>query len=139
MTTSTRRRILIAEDNENARLILTDLCRMFGFEVDAVEHGLAAVEACKDSAYDVILMDCHMPVLDGFDATRRIRAGEGGKRPVIIAVTGDGNPAACLAAGMDDHLCKPVRPQLLRAALGRWLERSGRSSVSPVAGEVVQG
>jgi two-component system, sensor histidine kinase and response regulator len=126
MTTSSRRRILIAEDNENARLILTDLCRMFGYEVEAVAHGLAAVEAFAAGSYDVILMDCHMPVLDGFDATRRIRAADGGKRPVIIAVTGDGNRDDCIAAGMDDYLTKPVRPQLLRAALTRWLEPSGR-------------
>jgi two-component system, sensor histidine kinase and response regulator len=126
MTTSSRRRILIAEDNENARLILTDLCRMFGYEVEAVGHGLAAVEASAAGSYDVILMDCHMPVLDGFDATRRIRATEGGARPVIIAVTGDGNRDDCIAAGMDDYLTKPVRPQLLRAALSRWLEPSGK-------------
>ena len=61
MTSSSRRRILIAEDNENARLILTDLCRMFGYEVVAVEHGLAAVEAAAEGSYDVILIDCHMP------------------------------------------------------------------------------
>lgn len=133
MTTSSRRRILIAEDNDNARLILTDLCRMFGYEVEAVGHGLAAVEAYSTGSHDVILMDCHMPVLDGFDATRRIRATEGGKRPVIIAVTGDGNPAECMAAGMDDYMAKPVRPQLLRAALLRWLDRSGRNSSPPPA------
>ena len=116
----TRRRILIAEDNESARMILCDLCRVFGYEVDAVPHGLAAVEAARDTAYDVILMDCQMPVLGGLDATRTIRAGEGGRRPVIIAVTGDGNPDECIAAGMDDFLAKPVRPQQLRAALVRW-------------------
>jgi len=116
------RRILIAEDNENARQILIDLCRMFGYEVDAVEHGLAAVEAARATAYDVILMDCHMPVLDGFDATRMIRgAAQGGRRPVIIAVTGDGNAEECMAAGMDAHLNKPVRPHILRAALQAWM------------------
>jgi len=131
MTTSSRRRILIAEDNENARLILTDLCRMFGYEVEAVGHGLAAVEAFAAGSFDVILMDCHMPVLDGFDATRRIRATDGGNRPVIIAVTGDGNRDDCIAAGMDDYLTKPVRPQLLRAALTRWLEPSGKIAAPP--------
>lgn len=121
----TMRRILVAEDNESARLILVDLCRMFGYEVDAVPHGLAAVEAAKSNAYDAILMDCHMPVLDGFGATRAIRA-EVDRRMVIIAVTGDGAVEDCLAAGMDDHLVKPVRPQVLRAALHRWLERGER-------------
>jgi CheY-like chemotaxis protein len=122
------RRILVAEDNDNARLILTDLCRMFGYEVDAVAHGMAAVEAARETAYDVILMDCHMPVLDGFDATKMIRGAVGGRRPVIIAVTGDGGVEECLAAGMDDYLAKPVRPPLLRAALQRWLGSTRQSS-----------
>jgi CheY-like chemotaxis protein len=104
---------------------------MFGYEVEAVGHGLAAVEAVAADSYDVILMDCHMPVLDGFDATRRIRAADGGNRPVIIAVTGDGNRDDCIAAGMDDYLTKPVRPQLLRAALVRWLEPSGKIATPP--------
>jgi CheY-like chemotaxis protein len=127
----TTRRILIAEDNENARMILSDLCRMFGYEVEAVGHGLDAVEAFAAGEFDVILMDCHMPVLDGFDATRRIRATERGRRPVIIAVTGDGNRDECIAAGMDDYINKPVRPVVLRAALARWLEPSAHSSAPP--------
>ena len=116
-----RRRILVAEDNDSARMILADLCRVLGYDVDAVAHGLAAVEACREVAYDVVLMDCQMPVLGGLDATRAIRACEGTRRTVIIAVTGDGDRDACRAAGMDDYLAKPVRPQQLRAALARWL------------------
>lgn len=126
------RRILVAEDNDSARLIMGDLLRMFGYEVVVVPHGLAAVEAARDGHYDVILMDCRMPVLDGLDATRAIRACDGGRRPVIIAVTGENNRDECLAAGMDDFLSKPVRPPTLRATLSRWLERDrGRNSSSP--------
>ena len=117
---SAPRRILIAEDNDPARAILCDLCRSLGYEVDEVVNGLAAVEACREASYDVILMDCQMPVLDGLGATRAIRA-DTARRPVIIAVTGDGNRAACLAAGMDDYLSKPVRAATLRAALARWM------------------
>lgn len=133
MSTPSRRRILIAEDNDSTRLVLEELCRMFGYEVDAVPHGLAAVEATAAAAYDVVLMDCHMPVLDGLDATRRIRAAGGARRPVIIAVTGDGNAAECMAAGMDDFLAKPVRPHILRATLVRWLEPSGLMGTPPPA------
>lgn len=123
------RRLLIAEDNDSARAVLADLCRMFGYEVDAVSNGLDAVEACRGGAYDVILMDCHMPVLGGLDATRQIRAADGGRRPVIIAVTGDGDRDECLAAGMDDYLAKPARPAQLRAVLTRW-KATSRSETS---------
>src|SRR5262245_43710975 len=107
---TTARKVLIAEDNDSARQILVDLCRMLNLEVDAVEHGAAAVEAALAGAYDLILMDCQMPVLGGLGATRAIRAVTLPRRPVIIAVTGDGNRDECLAAGMDDYLAKPVRP-----------------------------
>jgi len=128
MPDKNRGRILIAEDNDSARALLTDLCRMLGYEVDAVGNGLAAVETARATAYDAILMDCHMPVMDGFEATRMIRGAVGGRRPVIIAVTGDGGVEDCLAAGMDDHLGKPVRPAPLRAMLHRWLGSSRPSS-----------
>lgn len=131
MTTSAPRRILVAEDNDHVRQILSDMCRMFGYEVDVVVHGLAAVEAARETAYDAILMDCHMPVLDGLDATRAIRNDAGGKRPVIIAVTGDGVRDECLAAGMDDYLTKPVKPVTLRQMLSRWLDRSRQSPTTP--------
>jgi two-component system, sensor histidine kinase and response regulator len=117
-----RRRILVADDNEHVRQLLADMCRMIGYEVDVVSDGLAATEAAATTSYDAILMDCHMPVLDGFDATRRIRdAGAARAAPVIIAVTGDGSREECLAAGMNDHLRKPVRPPTLQATLTRWL------------------
>jgi CheY-like chemotaxis protein len=75
-----KRRILVAEDNDSARLILADLLRMLGYQVDEVAHGLAAVEAVRAQRYDMVLMDCHMPVLDGLDATRQIRRGECAER-----------------------------------------------------------
>jgi len=126
-----KRRILVAEDNESARMIVSDLLRMLGYHVDEVTHGLAAVEAIRAQRYDLVLMDCHMPVLDGLDATRTIRRTEGVEHLVIIAVTGEDNREDCLAAGMDDYLTKPVRPQLLRTTVARWLERGGRTSEPP--------
>jgi CheY-like chemotaxis protein len=129
--TSSRRRILVAEDNESARMIMCDLCRIFGYEVDGVVNGLEAVEACARTQYDLVLMDCQMPVMGGLEATRRIRAAETGKRTVIIAVTGDGNPEQCTAAGMDDYLPKPTRPVQFRTTISRWLEPKRASQVTP--------
>jgi CheY-like chemotaxis protein len=105
---------------------------MFGYEVETAAHGLEAVEACATGAHDIVLMDCHMPVMGGLEATRRIRAAEGERRHVIIAVTGDGDRDECLAAGMDDHLLKPVRPGLLRATLARWRATSRSGTASPL-------
>jgi CheY-like chemotaxis protein len=132
MPTPNRRRILVAEDNEGARMIVSDLCRIFGYEVDTVENGLAAVEACARTQYDLVLMDCQMPVMGGIEATRRIRAAqaEEARRPVIIATTGDGDRDECFAAGMDDYLQKPVRPPVLRQALSRWIEPKRQSQSS---------
>jgi CheY-like chemotaxis protein len=133
MPTSSRRRILVAEDNESARMIMCDLCRIFGYEVDGVTNGLEAVEACASTHYDLVLMDCQMPVMGGLDATRRIRAAEsasGRKRTAIIAVTGDGNPEQCMAAGMDDYLPKPTRPAQFRTTISRWLEPKRASQVT---------
>jgi two-component system, sensor histidine kinase and response regulator len=131
LRTPNGRRVLVAEDNDGARMILADLLRLFGYEVDAVVHGLAAVEAVRDRDYDVILMDCNMPVLDGLDATRAIRASDRGRRAIIIAVTGENNRDECIAAGMDDFLAKPVRPPVLRATLTRWLEAGHNHSSAP--------
>jgi len=126
------RRLLIVDDNDNVRAVLGDLCRMFGYEVEEAAHGLAAVEACAARTFDIVLMDCHMPVMDGLEATRTIRAAETDRRQVIIAVTGDGDRDECLAAGMDDHLMKPVRPAVLRATLARWRATSRSGTASPL-------
>lgn len=128
----TPKRILVAEDSDATRGVLCEILRAFGYEVVAVGHGLAAVEAARDGAFDLVLMDCHMPVLDGFDATRAIRAGVP-RQPVIIALTGGAARDECLAAGMDDHLTKPVRPALLRETLSRWLDGEGTAAALPGA------
>lgn len=123
-------RILVAEDNLVNQRVASMQLKKLGYACEIVAHGLAAVAAVKRRAFDVILMDCQMPELDGFEATRRIRQWESSLRerdetvePItIIAMTANamvGDREACIAAGMDDYLSKPVRPAELAAALDR--------------------
>ncbi len=117
-------RILLAEDNPiNSKLAVALLARA-GFTVDAVDSGSAAVDSFQHMHYDLILMDVQMPEMDGFEATRRIRAFEGGQSHApIIALTAHamkGDRERCLEAGMDDYVAKPLQPQELYAAIERW-------------------
>jgi len=123
-------RILVAEDNLVNQRVASMQLKKLGYACEIVAHGLAAVAAAQRQAFDVILMDCQMPELDGFEATRRIRQWEASLREtdgttepiIIIAMTANammGDREACLAAGMDDYVSKPVRPAELGAALER--------------------
>jgi GAF domain-containing protein/DNA-binding response OmpR family regulator len=114
-------RILLAEDNPvNQKLALRLLDRM-GYRADVVENGNEAIAALEGAAYDVVLMDIQMPELDGLEATRRIRRRwPGGEGPRIVAMTAnamDGDREACLDAGMDDYIAKPIAPEALQATL----------------------
>jgi signal transduction histidine kinase/CheY-like chemotaxis protein/HPt (histidine-containing phosphotransfer) domain-containing protein len=115
-------RVLVAEDNlANKRLVERLLARV-GVAVTIVSNGAEAVEAIRTGGYDLVLMDCHMPQMDGFEATSAIRAD--GLAIPIVALTADamsGDREACLAAGMNDYLSKPVVPAALIATLHRWL------------------
>ncbi|MEY2488896.1 MAG: two-component system, sensor histidine kinase and response regulator [Verrucomicrobiota bacterium] len=112
-------RILIAEDNVvNQRVAAYEL-RQLGYSADTVADGCEVLEALSRIPYSVILMDCHMPEMDGYETTRRIRAA-GGHQPYIIAITANamqGDKEVCLAAGMDGYVSKPVRTAELKAAL----------------------
>ncbi len=121
------RRILLVEDNVvNQRLAYTMLKKL-GYEVDAVGDGLQAVRALEGvaSTYDLVLMDCQMPEMDGFEATERIRglACESSLVPIVAltANTMPGDRVKCLEAGMDDYLPKPVNREVLASTLKRWL------------------
>lgn len=114
-------RVLVAEDNHTNQLVVTAQLRRFGCEVDAVGDGREAVRACAAVRYDLVLMDCQMPELDGFDASRAIRKAETGtERLPIVALTAnalEGDRERCLAAGMDDYLTKPITGAELRRVL----------------------
>ena len=123
-------RILVAEDNPvNREIVLANL-RSLGIETDAVADGREAVEACRRARYSMVLMDCHMPEMDGFEATRLIRESEAlmpdavsRSRMPIIALTANalvGDRERCLAVGMDDYLSKPFARDDLRMVLQQW-------------------
>ncbi|TGE32242.1 response regulator [Desulfosporosinus sp. Sb-LF] len=105
-------KLLVVEDNEINRLFFTKLLKMKGFSCDVAVNGLEAVRASNDMDYDIIFMDCQMPVMDGYQATREIRAREeAGKHTVIVAMTAyamKGDAEKCLEAGMDVYLSKPI-------------------------------
>jgi len=122
--------VLVAEDNPvNRRLALQQLKKL-GFRADAVTDGREAIDAVAHGHYDLVLMDCQMPEVDGFEATREIRRDEalrGGHVPIIAmtANTLEGDRQACLAAGMDDYLAKPVQLAALRAVVERFANGVG--------------
>ncbi|MGO9257450.1 MAG: PAS domain S-box protein [Bryobacteraceae bacterium] len=120
-------RILLAEDNPVNRAVVLAQLRKLGCEATAVTNGAAAIEAVEHGRYDLVLMDCQMPVMDGFEAARRIRTSIDPGIP-IVAVTADAMPAdrdRCLSGGMNDYLAKPVDLGRLAEVLARWLPESG--------------
>ncbi|GAQ86126.1 Putative histidine kinase containing cheY-homologous receiver domain and PAS domain [Klebsormidium nitens] len=114
--------VLVAEDNTVNQMVASRILRSLGCEFVVVDNGRKAVAACREGRFDVVLMDCHMPELDGYEATRQIRIDEltHGRRHLIIALTAsalEDDAQKCLRAGMDSFLSKPVRPNDVRAAI----------------------
>lgn len=124
------KRILIAEDNKINQKVITGMLARFNCHVDLVENGIEALEKMAKHEYDLVLMDCQMPVMDGYTAVRTLRGRERSnqlKRTFVIALTAHASNEErdkCLEAGMDDFLSKPVSKILLAQTLARWLEKS---------------
>jgi signal transduction histidine kinase/CheY-like chemotaxis protein len=130
--------VLVVEDNVVNQEVAMRLLESQGHRVDVAGNGQEAVEAAARFQYAVVFMDCQMPVMDGYEATRAIRALEGpGRHTPIIAMTAGamvGERERCLAAGMDDYLSKPIRLTELRDALVRWAGVSGNNGAGHAGG-----
>jgi CheY-like chemotaxis protein/HPt (histidine-containing phosphotransfer) domain-containing protein len=116
--------VLVVEDNEINRTVILALLDKFGLKAAVAHNGREAIEMAADRDYDAILMDCLMPEVDGFQATRQIREDEGARHVPIVAMTAlsmPGDRERCFAAGMDDYLSKPIRRTALEAVITRWL------------------
>jgi PAS domain S-box-containing protein len=122
-------RLLLVEDNAVNRELIRTMLEPLGIGVETANDGMAGVEAMRQGHYDLVLMDVQMPIMDGLTATREIRAMEGarGVATPIVAMTANVLPeqiANCLAAGMDDHLGKPINPTKLLETVARWAGRA---------------
>jgi PAS domain S-box-containing protein len=118
--------VLLVEDNTMNQLVATRMVAKLGYRVDVANNGREAIDAIKVGAYDAVLMDCQMPEMDGYEATRRIRQGElsTDRHLPIVAMTAaamQGDRDKCLEAGMDDYLTKPITSQAITAILERWI------------------
>ena len=121
--------ILIVEDNKVNQRLAVALVERRGYQVEVANDGLEALEAIHRGRFDLVLMDCQMPVMDGYEATRelRLRECETGQHLPVLALSANalqGDRKKCLAAGMDDHIPKPVVPAVLYAKIEQWLEAS---------------
>jgi CheY-like chemotaxis protein len=118
-------RVLVVEDNIANLKVAVRMVEKLGYRADVAANGNEALRVLGEVRYDAVLMDCHMPEMDGFEATRAIRQGEPeGRHTPVIAMTANalsGDRERCLAAGMDDYITKPIKLHVIAAVLERWL------------------
>ncbi len=116
-------RILLVEDNQVNQLVASSILKKLGHTVESAENGQRALDAMAAGEFDLVLMDCQMPIMDGYEATRRIRQNSDWQAIPIIAVTANvmqGDRDDCITAGMNDYVTKPYKREELRAAINRW-------------------
>jgi CheY-like chemotaxis protein/HPt (histidine-containing phosphotransfer) domain-containing protein len=136
-----RGRILLVEDNVINQQVALGILQIQGYGVTVANNGKEALDACAQDDFDLILMDCHMPEMDGFEATMEIRKREqGSRRPRVPIVALTANAMAqdreeCLNAGMDDHLSKPFSMQTMQEMLERWVPRAAGAQAKAAHGE----
>ncbi|MDB5972241.1 MAG: response regulator [Hydrocarboniphaga sp.] len=134
-------RILLVEDNPINQTVALRMLQAIGYSADLADNGLAAVQAVERQRYDLVLMDVQMPVMDGFEATRRIRRMPPERQPRIFAMTAsvlDSERQECIAAGMEQHIAKPIRKLQLETVLrevAEGLRKAGPQTETPSAAE----
>jgi signal transduction histidine kinase/PleD family two-component response regulator/HPt (histidine-containing phosphotransfer) domain-containing protein len=130
----TELKILVAEDHAINQTVILSQLQVLGYEADCVANGLEALEVLAQQDYDLVLMDCQMPLMDGYEATQELRRREGNKHhTVVIALTANAMSAdrdKCLAAGMDDYLSKPLEQEDLERAIRYWTYQIVESETS---------
>ncbi|RYZ53130.1 MAG: response regulator, partial [Proteobacteria bacterium] len=133
-----RCRILIAEDVQINQIVALRMVEKLGHFAHAVANGKEVIDALHNGDYDLILMDCHMPEMDGFEATREVRISKTIPNPDIwiVAMTASamkGDKERCLAIGMNDYVSKPIEPKSLEKILNKWLIDEGKATLDVTA------
>jgi len=126
LTNTKQGAILIAEDNPVNQMVMQSMLETLGYRAELAENGMEALKKIQQDTFDMVLMDCHMPVKDGYLASQEIRALPMKKQPIIIAVTASAsheNMQKCLASGMDDFIAKPVQLEPLKEIIGKYLSQ----------------
>jgi CheY-like chemotaxis protein len=134
-------RVLVVEDNAVNQKVAQGLLKKFGIQVDIAANGQEALNTLENIPFDLVLMDCQMPVMDGYDATQKIRLLDSkvlNRNIPIVAMTANsmqGDRDKCLSVGMDDFISKPVNPSKLQEALKRWLPEFESTTVHRIHSE----